>query len=97
MAWVGLVDRAAGLVKPVASAGEVGDFFESAPLAVIENKPGGHGLAGGAIRGQKPMLSNDIRNDPQRLMRKELDERGSNSLAGISLVLGGEGIGGRAL
>jgi len=39
MAWIGLVDRAAGLVKPVASAGEVGDFFESAPLAVTETTP----------------------------------------------------------
>src|SRR5207247_5576 len=75
MAWVGLVDRAAGLVKPVASAGEVGDFFESAPLAVIENKPGGHGLAGRAVRDIKPMISNDVNNDPQRLMRKELVEQ----------------------
>src|SRR5207245_11105108 len=64
MAWVGLVDREAGLVKPVASAGEVGDFFESAPLAVIENKPGGHGLAGRAVRDMKSMISNDVTNDP---------------------------------
>jgi len=97
MAWIGVVDRQSGLVKPVASAGEVGDFFESAPLAVIENKPGGHGLAGRAIRGKKPMLSNDIKNDPQRLMRKELDERGINSLAVIPLIVGGEAIGVLAL
>src|SRR3989449_2897326 len=97
MAWIGVVDQQSGLVKPVASAGEVGDFFESAPLAVIENKPGGHGLAGRAIRGKKPMLSNDIKNDPQRLMRKELDERGINSLAVIPLIVGGEAIGVLAL
>ena len=97
MAWIGVVDQEAGLVKPVASAGEVGDFFESAPLAVIENKPGGHGLAGRAIRGKKAMISNDIRNDPQRLMRKELDERGINSLAVIPLIVGGEAIGVLAL
>ncbi|TMI02893.1 MAG: diguanylate cyclase, partial [Betaproteobacteria bacterium] len=97
MAWVGLVDRAAGLVKPVASAGEVGDFFESAPLAVIENKPGGHGLAGRAVRDMKPMISNDVTNDPQRLMRKELDERGIKSLAIIPLMVGGEAIGVLAL
>ena len=97
MAWIGVVDQQSGLVKPVASAGEVGDFFESAPLAVIENKPGGHGLAGRAIRGKKPMLSNDIRNDPQRLMRKELDERGINSLAVIPLIVGDDAIGVLAL
>src|SRR5882762_9988749 len=93
MAWIGIVDRAAGLVKPVASAGEVRDFFESAPLAVIENKPGGHGLAGRAIRAKLPVISNDVKNDPQRLMRKELDERGINSLAMIPLFAGGEAIG----
>jgi diguanylate cyclase (GGDEF)-like protein/PAS domain S-box-containing protein len=97
MAWIGVVDQAAGLVKPVASAGEVRDFFESAPLAVIENEPGGHGLAGRAIRGKEAMISNDIRNDPQRLMRKELDERGINSLAVIPLIVGGEAIGVLAL
>src|SRR5882762_2223190 len=70
MAWIGLVDRAAGLVKPVASAGEVGDFFESAPLAVTETKPGGYGLAGRAVSGMKPMISNDVTNDPQRLIEK---------------------------
>ena len=97
MAWIGVVDQQSGLVKPVASAGEVGDFFASAPLAVIENKPGGHGLAGRAIRGKKPVISNDIRNDPQRLMRKELDERGINSLAVIPLIVGDEAIGVLAL
>ena len=97
MAWVGLVDRAAGLVKPVASAGEVGDFFESAPLAVTETKPGSHGLAGRAVSDMKPMISNNVENDPQRLMRKELDERGIKSLAIIPLMVGGEAIGVLAL
>src|SRR5207244_2846559 len=92
MAWIGLVDREAGLVKPAASAGEVGDFFESAPLTVVENKPGGHGLAGRAVRDMKPMISNDVQNDPQRLMRKELNERGIKSLAVIPLLVGGEAI-----
>src|SRR5207302_5838695 len=97
MGCVGLRDRAAGLVKPVASGGEVGDFLESAPLAVIENKPGGHGLAGRAIRDKKAVISNDIQNDPQRLMRKELEERGINSLAVIPLIVGDEAIGVLAL
>src|SRR5207302_4188913 len=88
-----VVDREAGLVKPVASAGEVRDFFESAPLAVTENKPGGYGLAGRAIRGKKAMISNNVKNDPQRLMRKEMDERGINSLAVIPLIVDGDAIG----
>jgi diguanylate cyclase (GGDEF)-like protein/PAS domain S-box-containing protein len=97
MAWVGVVNEESGTVKPIACAGNVGDFLESAPLAVIENKPGGHGLVGRAIREMKAMISNDVRNDPQRMMRKELEERGINSLAVIPLIVGDEAIGVLAL
>src|SRR6266850_4811576 len=97
MAWIGLVDAEAGVVRPMASAGDVRGFFDSAPMALMENKPGGHGLAGRAIRDMKPMISNDVKNDPQRLMRKELDERGIKSLAVIPLIVGGEAIGVLAL
>jgi diguanylate cyclase (GGDEF)-like protein/PAS domain S-box-containing protein len=97
MAWVGLVDREAGIVDPVASAGNIGDFFERAPMAVLESKEGSHGLSGRAIRTKTPMLSNDVMRDPQRLMRKELGERGINSLAILPLVVEDEAIGVLAL
>jgi diguanylate cyclase (GGDEF)-like protein len=97
MAWVGVVDREASIVKPVASAGDVRDFFDSAPMAVLESKPGGHGLTGRAIRSRLPAISNDVKNDPQRLMRKELDERGINSLAVIPLIVNDEAVGALAL
>src|SRR6267142_1097704 len=97
MAWIGVVDREASIVKPVASAGDVRDFFDSAPMAVLESKPGGHGLAGRAIRSKLPAISNEVKNDPQRLMRKELDERGINSLAVIPLIVGDQAVGALAL
>ena len=97
MAWIGVVDREAGLVDPVASAGNVGDFFARAPMAVLENNPDGHGLSGRAIRAKAPVFSNDVKNDPQRLMRAELDQRGINSLAILPLIVNGEAIGALAL
>jgi diguanylate cyclase (GGDEF)-like protein/PAS domain S-box-containing protein len=97
MAWIGVVDREASTVKPVASAGDVRDFFDSAPMAVLESKPGGHGLAGRAIRSRIPVISNDVKNDPQRLMRKELDQRGINSLAVIPLIVNDQAVGALAL
>jgi len=97
MAWIGVVDREASTVKPVASAGDVRDFFDCAPMAVLESKPGGHGLAGRAIRSRIPVISNDVKNDPQRLMRKELDERGINSLAVIPLIVNDQAVGALAL
>ena len=97
MAWIGVVDPHHSLVTPVATAGEVRGFFDAAPMAILESKPGGHGLAGRAIRSRLPVVSNDIRSDPQKLMRKELDERGINSLAIIPLVVGDTAVGVLAL
>src|SRR5882672_925614 len=66
MAWIGAVDHRTETVKPVAWDGDVRDFFEVAPLAVTETRPGGHGLAGRAVRETKPAVSNDVASDPQR-------------------------------
>jgi diguanylate cyclase (GGDEF)-like protein/PAS domain S-box-containing protein len=91
MAWIGVVDRAAGLVRPVAWAGaQVRSFLDVAPLAILDTGPGGQGLAGRAVREARPVVSNDVASDPQRLMKKECAERGINSLAVLPLVLGGE-------
>ena len=97
MAWIGLVDRDAGMVKPIAWDGDVRDFLDTAPLALTETRPGGRGLAGRALGEKKPVVSNDIANDPQRMMKKELAERGINSLAIIPLIVGGEAVGVLAL
>lgn len=97
MAWIGLVDQQACLVRPVATAGDVGGFFDAAPMAILETKPGGHGLAGRVVRSGQPVLSNDVLNDRQRLMRKELDERGINSLAILPLIVRDQVIGVLAL
>ena len=97
MAWIGLIDQKASIVDPVASAGNVGAFFETAPMAVLEMKPGGHGVAGRVVRTRQPVVSNDVKNDPQSLMRKELDERGINSLAVLPLIVEDKVVGTLAL
>jgi len=95
MAWVGVVDREAMQVKPVAWDGVVGSFLDNAPLAVTGT--GGQSLVGQAVRERKPVISNDIQNDPQRMMKKECLERGINSLAALPLIVGGEAVGVLAL
>src|SRR5712675_604799 len=89
MAWVGVVDCQAMRVKPVAWDGEVRGFLDAAPLALMETRPGSQSLVGQAVRGKRPVISNDIQNDPQRMMKKECLERGINSLAALPLVVGG--------
>src|SRR6267154_1185653 len=95
MAWVGVVDPEAKEVKPIAWDGEVRGFFDNAPLAVTET--GGQSLVGQAVREKKPVISNDIQNDPQRMMKEECLERGINSLAALPLIVGGEAVGVLAL
>ncbi len=95
MAWVGVVDREAMQVRPVAWDGEVRGFFDNAPLSVTET--GGQSLVGQAVRERKPVISSDIQNDPQRMMKKECLERGINSLAALPLIVGGEAVGVLAL
>ena len=97
MAWIGIVDRKAGSVMAVASAGDVRDFLESAPLGTIESSPDSFGLPGRAILEMIPMISNDVHADPHRMMKPELAERGINSLAVIPLLDGGQAIGVLAL
>ena len=94
MAWVGVVDREAMQVKPVAWDGVVGSFLDNAPLAT---GTGGQSLVGQAVRERKPVISNDIQNDLQRMMKKECLERGINSLAALPLIVGGEAVGVLAL
>ncbi len=93
MAWVGVVDCQAMRVKPVAWDGEIRGFFDTAPLALTETKPEGRGLVGHAVRERRPVISNDIQKDPQRMMKKECLERGINSLAALPLMVGGEAVG----
>src|SRR5438309_2124556 len=45
MAWIGMLDREAARVKPVAWDGDVRGFFDSAPLAATDAAPKGPGMA----------------------------------------------------
>src|SRR5258706_1214800 len=93
MAWVGVVDCQAMQGTSLAWDGEVRGFFDTAPLALTDTRPGGLGLVGQAVRQQKPVISNDIQNDPKKMMKKECLERGINSLAALPLVVGGAPVG----
>ena len=79
MVWLGILDNNATRVKPVACAGDVRDFLDLAQVSVMDDVSDGYSLPGRAVREKKPFISNDIRNDPQRLMKGECEERGINS------------------
>ncbi|HSW83768.1 MAG TPA: EAL domain-containing protein [Usitatibacter sp.] len=93
MAWIGMADKEAGLVRPVAAAGDVRDFFESARLKLSAADPQRYGLAGAAVQDMKTQVSNDIGKDPLRLNKSQMAARGINSVAIIPLAVGGIAIG----
>jgi diguanylate cyclase (GGDEF)-like protein/PAS domain S-box-containing protein len=92
MAWIGLVESEAQRVKPVASSGDVRDFFRSARLSLVEGAREA-GLSEVALRQMKPAVSNDIHRDPRALLKAQYLERGIHSLCVLPLIVGGKGMG----
>ncbi len=97
MAWIGLVDREHARVNPVASAGDIRDFFDDMPSAALETGSDSRYLVGEAVRGGKAAISNEVKNDPRVRLQSKLEQRGINSLAIVPLLLGNETIGVLAL
>jgi diguanylate cyclase (GGDEF)-like protein len=96
LAWIGMVDRDAGKIKPVAWHGAGEDYIQLMPLSMTGPAPGG-GLARRAIAERKAMVSDDMTQDPRILLKKEALERGFHSLAMLPLVVGDEAVGMLAL
>ena len=92
LAWIGLADADYKNVTPMAAAGKVGDFFESASLSLLE-KDTAFGFVGRVMMDRTPAISLDIQRDSRRLMKEQCAARGINSLAVIPLTLNGKAIG----
>ena len=64
MAWIGMIDDASKLVKPVASFGVGTEFLDGIEVSIDENYPTGRGSVGTAIRDNKPVWCQDFQHDP---------------------------------
>ncbi len=94
MAWIGVVDRDAMKIRPVAWAG-----VEQGFLTIIESRlslsvePLSRGIAAMAVTEQKPVIVNDIVNDPRTSSLKESHvERGIRSVAILPLLVAGDAV-----
>src|SRR5712691_4368888 len=92
LAWIGVVDREAMRVKPVAWHGGEDDYFQLMPLALNESDPEQYGLAGRAIRERRAMVVEDMAKDPRVLLRKEASERGFHSLVVLPLLVSDQAV-----
>ena len=92
-AWIGLADRDAQLIEPVASAGGLQEFFRMAPPEAFRFHPGTTSRSALAIRDREPQVSNDFTQGPAPLLRAEMEAQGIHAYAIIPLIVRGEAIG----
>ncbi|HSV55129.1 MAG TPA: EAL domain-containing protein [Burkholderiaceae bacterium] len=89
MAWVGLVDAAAGRIAPVAWHGAGDEYIEMMPLGLSDDDVATFGLAGRAVTEFKPMVIEDMQSDPRVSLKEEALEQDFRSLAILPLTVGG--------
>src|SRR5712692_3738916 len=97
LAWIGVVERDAMRIKPVAWSGAGQDYIELMPLGLDEAKPHGYGLAGRAVIERRAMIADDMAADPRVLLSKQALEHSFRSLVVLPLLVSHEAIGVLAL
>ncbi|HEX4798531.1 MAG TPA: GGDEF domain-containing protein, partial [Burkholderiales bacterium] len=97
LAWLGVVDREAARVKPVAWHGVEQDYIRLMPLGLNEAIPEQYGLAGRAIGERRAMVAEDMTEDPRVSLHKEALKRGFHSLVMLPLLVSDEAVGVLAL
>lgn len=91
MAWIGRVDPASGMVRPVASFGEGTAYLEGIRISVDGTNLFGKGPAGASIRQKRPYWCQDFRNDPVSVpWREQVESYGWASAAALPLQTNGE-------
>jgi len=96
MAWIGIVDRAANSIVPVATAAVQQDFPGLAGEHSLSDSAmplQGGSKAAHAVREKKPVITNTIDGDTTVVRSKERMARGIFSMATLPLLIGGEAVG----
>ncbi len=99
MAWIGVVDRSAMTIVPIASAGAEPEFLTLVKdrFSLREDVPMGNTMSARAVREKKAIVSNEIRSDAKVLLAKERIGRGISSMAVLPLLVLNDAVGVLAL
>jgi PAS domain S-box-containing protein len=91
MAWIGMVDEATGIVRPVATYGSGTDYLKGIQITTDAQEPSGRGPTGTAIRENRPIWCQDYANDPSTVPWHEHGTRyGWRAAAALPLRKGGK-------
>lgn len=92
MAYLAIVDREAMCVRPVAAAGAesgyIGEVQER--LSLREDAPLGHGPSVTAVLTRRPVIINNVSEDPRIRLKEVLTKRGIQSTLSMPLMVEGE-------
>ena len=98
IAWVGLADEAQASVRPIATAGDAGDFLAVMTRALADSGSAMYALVDETMRRRKPAIFNDIGlAGALPPCARKLVERGINSFAVVPLLSDSSAIGVLAL
>lgn len=92
LAWIGLVDRAAMKIVPVASAGRGSDGLQQAgeSLSLRDDAGPGHGPAAIAVHARQAIVVNDVADDPRLPQPAVYTEAGVRALVVLPVFVAGE-------
>ena len=97
MALIGIVDRSAMKIVPVASAGKDEELLSAIKGIVSSREIASNTMVARAIREKRAVVSNDSQNDPQVLFGNKYAEAGVRSMAILPLIVADDAIGALAL
>ncbi|HEX5765444.1 MAG TPA: EAL domain-containing protein [Woeseiaceae bacterium] len=97
MVMIAILDRSTMNIVPVASAGMDAELKTAIKGLLSSSEGASKTMIARAIRGKKPVVSNDSLNDPQNLLGKQHGEGGVRSVAVLPLVVSDEAVGVLAL
>jgi diguanylate cyclase (GGDEF)-like protein/PAS domain S-box-containing protein len=93
IAWIGMVDRQAGVLIPTAWTGPGTAHADKLRLTIGEAVPDQFRLASEALREKRAIVSNDIAQDPRVVLKAEMIALGLGSVVVLPLIVDGAALG----
>ncbi len=94
MAWIGMLDEAAGRVKPVAHSGMEQSYIDQLSIPISPDESQGRGPTASAIREGRPFICNDIHTNPRHVLwREDATRRGYRSSAAFPIRVESRNVG----
>ncbi|MFC5526168.1 EAL domain-containing protein [Rhodanobacter ginsengisoli] len=86
MAWIGMIDESTGVMRPVASSGEQGDYLDAFEMPLRGDDSRSHGPLGSSLRENRPYWCQDFQHDPSTApWRDSAARHGWHAMASLPL------------